>query len=299
MAEADGDRVPQRPDHGVVDAALQHAAQDDGGIAGDSAARIVPAVGEHDRAFRRGDGTVDALVGAQMTRSALAAKLEQFLAKCPRKTISGLAPVVGDDQHLGAHVRHIGGGEAVDDGDGKDAIPPFERRHPVDESTDRLAAGHEAVDHPAVPDRHGRPDLAPSGRQQQGHQLLGPLDEVGVRKFLVADEDVGRGQHRPGHVAVRIEGGTDRRLGAGERADAGEQVAFAVVIAMRDHRAVQAEGDRIHRQRLGELAQDLVAEALVGSSAGGSRRRRAGDRALDQGVAILARPSSPDDQDRG
>jgi hypothetical protein len=44
----------------------------------------------------------------------------------------------------------------------------------------------------------------------------------------------------------------------------GEQVPLDVVVAVRDHRAVQAEDHPVHRHGRPELRKDLVAELLVG-----------------------------------
>ena len=62
---------------------------------------------------------------------------------------------------------------------------------------------------------------------------------------------------------MQVELGADRHLRPDDGADAGEQVAFGVVVALGDHGAVQVDQHGIDRQRLPQVVQDLVAEGFV------------------------------------
>ena len=79
-------------------------------------------------------------------------------------------------------------------------------------------------------------------------------------------------------VAVRIELGGDQHTLADDRAHALQQIALAIVVALRDHRAVQAEDHRVDGQR--------GAQADRGS-------RRAGPRRSCAATARPARPRPP------
>lgn len=94
--------------------------------------------------------------------------------------------------------------------------------------------------------------------------MLAPLVEVGVREFEEIGHDIaGRDAFR-GQVAVRIEFRCDHHFRPHDGADTLQQIAFAIVIALRDHGAVQAEDHRIDRQCGLELIEYLVAQRLIG-----------------------------------
>ncbi len=64
-------------------------------------------------------------------------------------------------------------------------------------------------------------------------------------------------------MAMRIELDADRHGGADDGADMFEDVAFAIVIAMRDHGTVQPEQHAVDRHCRLELGEDLVPHLLV------------------------------------
>jgi hypothetical protein len=77
-----------------------------------------------------------------------------------------------------------------------------------------------------------------------------------------------------------------------------QHVAFDIIVAVRDHRAVRAEQHTVERQRCFELRQDLIAhELIVGTvgRAGGTGREAT---SLDQGEAIGSRAPAGDEQRR-
>ena len=79
-------------------------------------------------------------------------------------------------------------------------------------------------------------------------------------------------------------------------AHARDDVALAIVVAVRDHRAVQTEQHAVDRHRGAELVEDFVAHALVGGLRGGTGRLGPEARALDQLEAFLlgAPPRDPE-----
>ena len=111
--------------------------------------------------------------------------------------------------------------------------------------------------------------------------MLRAFEKIGVRIFQERCENIGVRHPLPGEMAVRVElrGDDDRR--ADDRADSLEQIALAVVVALRDHRAVQTENHAIDRQRGAQLVEDLVAQILVGLALQQTARMGQGRRALD------------------
>ena len=82
----------------------------------------------------------------------------------------------------------------------------------------------------------------------QVHQFQRAFQDVGVRVLLEGHQHVGVVHHRLAQVVVRVELGADHHLGPDDGAHALQQVAFAVVVAVGHHRAVQAEQHHVHRQ---------------------------------------------------
>ena len=88
---------------------------------------------------------------------------------------------------------------------------------------------------------------------------------------------------------MRVELDADDGLRSDQRAHAFEEVALAVVIAVRHHRAMQVEQAAVDRQRGLELPEDFVAHALVGFARGGAAGLRGVAGALDQLEAVALR----------
>ena len=68
-------------------------------------------------------------------------------------------------------------------------------------------------------------------------------------------------------VAKATDGGqahrADWNLRADNIADARQQIAFAVIVALGYHRAVQVKKDHIHRQSCPEIIENLLAKGFV------------------------------------
>ena len=162
-----------------------------------------------------------------------------------------------------ADLGHVALLETMGERDREHAFLAFERAHAVDEGAAGLARRRHQLDHPAIIERHHRPDLAADGPDDDGDEFLGALDEIDMRVFLVEDDGVCEPHPLLGQVAMRIEFDADRHLRPDQSADMLEDVALAIVIAMRHHRAVQAEQHAVDRQGRLELPEDLVAHLLV------------------------------------
>src|SRR5262249_34670993 len=81
---------------------------------------------------------------------------------------------------------------------------------------------------------------------------------------------------------MRVKLGADDGFAPDYRPHARQEVAFAIVVAVRHHRAVQAENHRFDGERSTQLPEDLVTQRLVSVAADHSGRLRRGAGALDQ-----------------
>ena len=140
-------------------------------------------------------------------------------------------------------------------------------------------------------------DLAKA--EKLAKQLGRTLHRVGVRVFLVADKHVGAVEHQGAQVAVQVEFGADRDLRADDGAHLGQEVAFAVVIAVGHHGAVDIDQHGIERQGGFHAGQDLVAEILVDLAHRCAGRGGEGREPLDHGPAALLGLLAPDMHRRG
>ena len=115
---------------------------------------------------------------------------------------------------------------------------------------------------------------------------------VGV--FLVADDEVGGFHHGRGQVAVRIQLRADHRVRADDLARAAQQIAFAIVVAVGHHRAVQAEQRHVHGAGVAQVLQQFVAQRFIGVARGDAGRHGGGGQAFDQRpvlpLALARRP---------
>jgi len=95
-------------------------------------------------------------------------------------------------------------------------------------------------------------------------------------------------------MAVRIVLAADHARLPDDAANALQQVALDVVVALGHERAVQPEQHGIDRHGVAQLAQDLIAHGLVVGPHHRARRLRPEAGALDQREALLLRPSACD-----
>ena len=120
-----------------------------------------------------------------------------------------------------------------------------------------------------------------SGPERQVDHVLAALVEVGVRELKEGRQDIGIGDALSRQVAVGIELGRDEDVRSHEGPDPLEQVALAIVIALRHHGAMQAEHDAVDRQGGPQLPKDLVAQLLIGLALHEAARLGPGSSAFD------------------
>ncbi len=112
------------------------------------------------------------------------------------------------------------------------------------------------------------------------------LDAVGVRILFVGDENIGRVLHQLGEVAVRIERRGNGHIRADHFANASEEIAFAVVVVLRNHCAVQREDDGVQRQGGAHTGDDFVAQCFIHFANHRARRLCLGTQAFGQFVTV-------------
>ena len=113
-------------------------------------------------------------------------------------------------------------------------------------------------------------------------QVLGAIDEVGMREFLEVDEEIRGCKALRRQVAVRVELGANEHIRSDDIAHAGEEIALGILVAVGDHGAVQTKHDSIDRKCCAQLVEDLVAQALIGQAIDEAGRVCPGGRSLDQ-----------------
>ena len=237
-----------------------------------------------------------AVVDRRVRRREAIAHADQLVGEPARQGLGLGFVAVGIDQDLGAHLGHVAPGEAVGDGDREHAVLALHRLETVDERAGRFARGVHRGDHLAVDHRRHRANPLLDDRRAQVDQLERALQHVGVRILLVGDQQVGALDHRRREVAVRVELGADDDAGADDGAHLLQQVALAVVVAVGDHRAVQAEQDHVDRQRGAQVGEQLLAQRLVAGARRRAARLRAGRQALDDvpALGLAAQPQGPE-----
>ena len=103
------------------------------------------------------------------------------------------------------------------------------------------AAAIEPAQHGALGDDCAGIDLPKHGALQQPRPLPGALVVIDMRVGAHGDEGVGVAGHELGDVAVQVERGDDGDVGAHRSPKAAEQFAFAILVRLGDHRAVQMQ----------------------------------------------------------
>jgi hypothetical protein len=248
----------------LLDPLRQHRAQDEGRIARGAAAGIVGDIGEHQRLLlvvpcRARHRLVEADIGWL----GLPAQGEEVEPEPMRERLGLGLVAIGDDQDLAAHIRDIGPGKAVHDRDREHAVLALERGTAVDEAAHRLARGMEDADSATVEGGHHRPGAPLDRIGHEAKEIGGALGHVDMRIFFEKDDRRGALQLARAEIGVEIELDAERHLRPDQAADAGEKIALGIVITFGHHRAMQREQDGIDRQRRLEVAEDLVAQALI------------------------------------
>ena len=121
-------------------------------------------------------------------------------------------------------------------------------------TSELLMIGPVAPHHPGL-------DLARQHAHQRAAGATGGVGHVDMRIGAIARDDGGALDHGVGHLGVEIERHRDRHVGR-DPADAIEQLAFAVVIVLGDHGAVQGQQHGV--AALLDLLDDGRRHLLVG-----------------------------------
>lgn len=99
--------------------------------------------------------------------------------------------------------------------------------------------------------------------------------------FLVGYQRGGIVDHRLGGVAMQVQFGANYHLRPDQGADMGQQVAFAIVIAIGHHGAMQVQQHHVHRHRGPQPGHQFVSQGLIDLAHRGAGRLRRGRQALD------------------
>ena len=159
---------------------------------------------------------------------------------------------VAQDRH--AAFRKVGHREARREGQHRIVLALEPREHGIktlrrlDERALRRQPGQEIQ---PVKRTGGRFAQA-QGPVEQPRRALTGRRHVDVRVGAICDQAVALLDHRARDIGVQVEAGDDRRALSDDAAHAREQLAFAVVQVLGDHRAVQIEVDPVHGSRRGE-----------------------------------------------
>ena len=150
-----------------------------------------------------------------------------------------------------------------------------------------MAAAIEPVEHRPPRDHRARLDLALHRAFEQFGALPGAFVLVDMRVGAERDQRARIVRHELSDVGVQVQGDDDRHVRAQHAPQPSQQFAFAVLVAVDDHRAVQMQQYAVDRLlplgRLEHQAADLF-ERVVGDDA---RRVGIGRDRVDQGPAEL------------
>ncbi len=289
--------VPERADRHVADALLEQRTQEEGAVAHRAAAGVVADVGQHDRAAVGRER-----LGLRQRGRDTQARRAGLLAQVPERTTELLGDagrqrriVVGHDPELGAGFGHVGPGKAVAQRHREHAGLPLGRLHAAHEAGHRLARRVPQAHHAAVEHGRRRPHPALRGVEHDPQQLAHAGHGIDVRILLVGHDRVSRAPHQLGEVAVQVELDADRHAGPDDLAHAGQQIAFAIGIAVGHHRAVQDQEQAVDRpggERRAQVGQDLVAQRFVDGAHRHAAGHGEGADALDQLMALFGQPAA-------
>jgi hypothetical protein len=160
----------------------------------------------------------------------------------------------------------------------------------VRQAAHRLGGGGIESDHPAIEQRGHRLDLAFRRAMAQIVEFPRTLGKIDMGILLHRDDDGCVPQHRVRQVAMQIKHGADGGVGAGDRPDAADEIAFAIVAFGGDHRPVQEQENDVERSLAFEIGQNLVAIGLIDRMDRRARGLRESENALDNFVPDRARP---------
>ncbi len=124
--------------------------------------------------------------------------------------------------------------------------------------------------------------------------MLRAVVEVRVRIVAAGEDDAGRLGHFLRDISVQIEFGSDEDVGTDDSPRPRQQIALAIVIALRHLRAVHEQEHQVHRPGGLEIVQYFVAQGLVVRlHAGRARFGESEQRGRNIVSAVLREPEKP------
>ena len=148
---------------------------------------------------------------------------------------------IRDDDDMCSHQRDVGAPEAMDDADRQHAVLSFELAHARHKALHRFTLSLENIGHATVEHRGHRTHFLPGRAQQKVHQLATALPDISVRVLSVTHQDRIL-VHGLRQMTMGIEQTANHHVGSDDGPNSGNNVAFAVVIALRNHAAVHIQG---------------------------------------------------------
>jgi hypothetical protein len=155
---------------------------------------------------------------------------------------------VGDGDHAGADVGHVGPGKPSGDGDRKDSPTLLQDVNSPQHFVHRRMRRHlarRAPEERKLMDRHRRMNFAANGPQDQSRRLAASLGHVDMRVGVVPDDRIGQGDAQGRVIAVEV-GGDDDRPPPDCFSHGGDKIAVGIVDLLDHHRSVQIEQHPVH-----------------------------------------------------
>ena len=260
----DAGRIADRAGAGVLEALLHRLLDDAHHILRAARGGVVAMVGHDDGA------AVQRLGARHLDRQRLGMKEKAFallpggIEDLVQQDLALGRALVADDHRGERQMRDVGLREAAEHRSVQHLAGVLGLVGHAHQGLHRLARGR--VDQRAAHDRavaphHPRLDLARERAHQGAAGATGRVGHVDMRIGAVAGDDGRALDHGVGHLRVKIERHRDRHVGR-DLADAIEEFAFAVVIVLGHHGAVQRQQHGV--AALLDLVDDCRRHLLVG-----------------------------------
>ncbi|MNT02437.1 hypothetical protein D3C72_1369340 [compost metagenome] len=124
-------------------------------------------------------------------------------------------------------------------------------------------------------------------RVAQVDEFACALVHINVGILLEQHQHRGLLHHQWRQVRMRVQFCAHGHIGADQLAHAAQDVAFAIVIAIGDHGAVQAQQHHVHRQRGAQVRQQFITQGFVGGARGDAARLRRRDQPFHHRPAVF------------
>ena len=273
-----------------VDQGLQHRRR----VVVAAAARIVGAVGHHQRSLLANArlGRRDRIGDRPVVRGVHVAPLPDLVEQFGRhlaRALLGAGLVADRDRRAG--IGNVGPGEARLDADDVDTRLLLEGIGPRQQVAHQAGlgglAGIRALQHGGLDQQALRLLLALQRLLDQRRSLHRSLVAVDVRIGPVTHQRIGVARHRGRRIGMQVERGNDRNVRPDDGTQGAEQCTLRIVLGLRDCRAMQRQADRVEPARLLRRPEDQVSDMLPGLPGEFARGRRIGRGGPDRLPAVL------------